>query len=134
MATMTAAQRRALAKVQYDAFMAACPTRQLLATVSDKWAGLLLVALADGPVRYNQLAARVAGISQKMLTQTLRTLERDGLVARSVTPQVPIRVDYELTALGRTLMPVMLAVKQWAETHMDQVQQARERYDKPVAG
>ena len=134
MATMTAAQRRALAKVQYDAFMAACPTRQLLATVSDKWAGLLLVALADGPVRYNQLAARVAGISQKMLTQTLRTLERDGLVARSVTPQVPIRVDYELTALGRTLMPVMLAVKQWAETQMDQVQQARERYDKPVAG
>lgn len=129
MATMTAAQRRARAKVQYDAFVATCPTRQLLATISDKWTGLLLVALADGPVRYNQLAARVAGISQKMLTQTLRTLEREGLVSRTVTVQVPVRVDYELTDLGRSLMPVMLAVKQWAEEHMEQVHEARGRYD-----
>lgn len=134
MPTMTAAQRRARAKVQYDAFLAACPTRQLFATISDKWAGLLLVALADGPVRYNQLGATVAGISQKMLTQTLRTLERDGLVTRTVTPQVPVRVDYELTELGRTLMPVMLAVKQWAELHMDQVRESRERYDEGTAG
>ena len=126
---MTAAQRRSQAKAEYNAFVAACPTRQLFGTISDKWAGLVLVALADGPTRYNRLAATVAGISQKMLTQTLRTLERDGLVRRTVTPQVPVRVDYELTELGRTLMPVMQAVKLWAEAHMDQVHEARERYD-----
>lgn len=129
MATMTAAQRRARAKAEYDVFLATCPTRQLFATIGDKWAGLLLLALADGPVRYNGLAARLAGISQKMLTQTLRTLERDGLVSRTVTPQVPVRVDYELTDLGRTLVPVVLAVKEWAEGHMDSVHAARAEYD-----
>ena len=129
MATRTAAQRRAQAKREYDAFIAECPTRAMLATLSDKWMGLVLSALADGPRRHSELARRIAGVSQKMLTQTLRTLERDGLVTRTVTPTVPVRVDYELTALGRTLLPVMLAIKQWAENHMDDVSAARERYD-----
>src|SRR4051794_29136110 len=104
--TKTAERRRAEAKVAYDAFLATCPTQQVLATVGDKWSALLVNALADGPRRHGELRTTVAGVSQKMLTQTLRTLERDGLVSRTVTPSVPVRVDYELTPLGRTLLPV----------------------------
>ncbi len=127
MATKTAARRRAEAKAGYDAFLSACPTRQLLDTLSSKWVSLILTALADGPRRYSELAARVAGVSQKMLTQTLRTLERDGLITRAVTPQVPIRVDYALTELGESLLPVMTAIKHWAEVHMEDVLAARSR-------
>lgn len=129
MATRTAAQRREEARVAYDAYVATCPTRQLLDRISDKWVSLLLNALADGPRRYSDLSRTVAGVSQKMLTQTLRTLERDGLVSRAVTPSVPMRVDYALTALGESLLPVMRAVKDWAETHIEQVTAAREAYD-----
>jgi len=126
---MTAAQRRDEAREAYNAYLAACPTRQLLDALSDKWVTLVLTALADGPQRYSQLARTIAGVSQKMLTQTLRTLERDGMVVRTVTPSVPVRVDYELTALGRDLLPVLRAIKQWAETHMDDVVSARATYD-----
>lgn len=129
MATRTAEQRRAESVRVFNAFMAGCPTRQVMATVGDKWAGLLINALADGPRRHGQLAATIAGASQKMLTQTLRTLERDGLVTRTVTPTVPVRVDYELTDLGRTLVPVLAALKQWSETHFEQIEAARTRYD-----
>lgn len=129
MTTTTAEQRRRQAKQVYDAFMAECPTRQLLETLSDKWMGLVLCALGEGPKRHGELARRIAGVSQKMLTQTLRTLERDGLVTRTVTPTVPVRVDYELTSLGRNLRPVMVAVKRWAETHMDEVNAARREYN-----
>jgi DNA-binding HxlR family transcriptional regulator len=97
--------------------------------VSDKWVGLVFCALGDGSKRHSELARRIAGVSQKMLTQTLRTLERDGLVTRTVTPSVPVRVDYELTQLGRTLLPVMLGIKDWAEAHMDEVNAARHAYD-----
>src|SRR3712207_3499166 len=114
MATKSAAERRAEARLAYDAFLAACPTRKLLDRISDKWVSLVLVALADGPRRYNDLTRRIAGVSQKMLTQTVRTLERDGLVSRTVTAAVPVRVDYDLTDLGRTLLPVMRAIKTWA--------------------
>ncbi|BCB74309.1 helix-turn-helix domain-containing protein [Phytohabitans flavus] len=129
MATATAAQRRKQAKEAYDAFLAECPTRQLLETLSDKWMGLVLASLGHGPMRHSELARKIAGVSQKMLTQTLRTLERDGLVARTVTPTVPVRVDYELTPLGRDLAPVMVAIKTWAEAHMDEVRAARTAYD-----
>ncbi len=129
MATRTAAQRRDEARQSYDAFMAECPTRQLLDRISDKWVGLVLSALTDGPLRYGQISSIVAGVSPKMLTQTLRSLERDGLVERRVTAEVPVRVDYELTALGRSLRPVMLAIKTWAEAHMDDVAAARADYD-----
>jgi DNA-binding HxlR family transcriptional regulator len=128
-ATATATQRREQAKKDYDAFMAECPTRQLMGSVSDKWVGLVFCALGDGSKRHSELARRIAGVSQKMLTQTLRTLERDGLVTRTVTPSVPVRVDYELTQLGRTLLPVMLGIKDWAEAHMDEVNAARHAYD-----
>lgn len=130
MPTMTAAQKRANAKVEYDAFLAGCPSRQLLDRISDKWVALVLAALAaEGPMRYSRLSRRLAGISQKMLTQTLRSLERDGLVTRTVTPTVPITVEYDLTPLGASLQQVMLELKNWAETHMDQVLAHREEYD-----
>ncbi|GLY89621.1 winged helix-turn-helix transcriptional regulator [Actinoallomurus iriomotensis] len=132
MATRTAAQRRQDARVAYDAYLATCPARTLLDRISDKWVSLLLNALAGGPQRYSDLSRTVAGVSQKMLTQTLRSLERDGLVSRTVTPSVPVRVDYELTPLGVSLLPVMRAIKDWAETHIEEVAAAQEAYDAQV--
>ncbi|MFB7371758.1 winged helix-turn-helix transcriptional regulator [Streptomyces sp. NPDC056222] len=129
MATRTAAQQREEARRAYDAYLAECPARQLLDRIADKWVTLLLSALADGPRRYSDLGRTIAGVSQKMLTQTLRALERDGLVARSVTPSVPVRVDYELTALGVSLLPVVRAVKDWADGHIEEVLASREIYD-----
>lgn len=129
MPTRTAAQRRAEARIAYDAFIAECPTRHLLDRIADKWVSLALAALADGPMRYGELSRRLAGVSQKMLTQTLRHLERDGLVTRTVTPSVPVRVDYALTPLGESLAGLMRLVKDWAESHMDEVLTARAVYD-----
>ncbi|WP_062204259.1 helix-turn-helix domain-containing protein [Streptomyces sp. NBRC 109706] len=143
MATTTAAQQRALAKQEYNAFLAGCPSRQLLDRISDKWVALVLAALgSDGPhrrgecagepraMRYSELSRRLVGVSQKMLTQTLRALERDGLLTRTVTPTVPVTVTYELTDLGLSLHEVVRNVKCWAETHMDEVHLHREAYDK----
>jgi DNA-binding HxlR family transcriptional regulator len=129
MPTLTAAQRREAARAEYNAFLATCPSRQVLDRISDKWVTLILVALDGGAHRYSDLNRVIAGVSQKMLTQTLRTLERDGLLTRTVTASVPVRVDYELTPLGRELTPVMAAIKSWAETHMDRVFRARARFD-----
>lgn len=100
MATTTAAQRRAQARIEYDAFIRSCPTNQLLDRISDKWVSLVVSALAqadEASMRYSDLGRKLAGISPKMLTQTLRSLERDGILVRTVTPSVPVRVDYELT-------------------------------------
>jgi DNA-binding HxlR family transcriptional regulator len=142
MPTRTAAQKRAQAQADYDAFLAGCPSRQLLDRISDKWVTLILAALgSDGPrpkaervgepraMRYSELSRRLAGVSQKMLTQTLRSLERDGLITRTVTATVPITVTYELTDLGLSLHHVMRGIKAWAEAHMDEVHTNRERYD-----
>ncbi|MFF0204201.1 winged helix-turn-helix transcriptional regulator [Streptomyces sp. NPDC005017] len=129
MATQTAAQRREQARAEYDAFIKACPTNQLLDRISDKWVSLVVSALAAHPMRYSDLSRKIAGVSPKMLTQTLRTLERDGIVTRTVTPSVPVRVDYELTTLGSSLALLLTAVKDWAETNFDEVHKARERYD-----
>ncbi|HEY4456190.1 MAG TPA: helix-turn-helix domain-containing protein [Pseudonocardiaceae bacterium] len=129
MPTSTAAQRREQAKVAYDAYLANCPARRVLDRVSDKWVTLLLNALADGPRRYAELGRIVAGVSEKMLTQTLRGLERDGLVTRTVTPSVPVRVDYALTDLGTSLLPVTRSLKAWAEAHIAEIDAARSTYD-----
>src|SRR6266508_431798 len=129
MATATAAQRRRQAREEYDAFLAACPSRQLLDRLTDKWVTLILNALAEGEQRYSESARTIAGVSQKMLTQTLRNLERDGILIRSITPAVPVRVSYRLTPLGESLLPVVRAIKQWAEQNMGAVQDARRRYD-----
>src|SRR5580693_5043138 len=138
MATMTAAQKRAQTKADYDAFLAGCPSRQLLDRISDKWVALVLAALGgDGgeprPMRYSELSRRLAGVSQKMLTQTLRSLERDGLLTRTVTPTVPVTVTYELTGLGLSLHQVIRGIKAWAEANMDEVLANREDYDTRVA-
>ncbi|MER5751378.1 helix-turn-helix domain-containing protein [Streptomyces sp. NPDC002088] len=129
MATTTAAQRREQARIEYDAFLRGCPTNQLLDRISDKWVSLVVSALATGPMRYSDLGRKLAGVSPKMLTQTLRSLERDGILTRTVTPSVPVRVDYELTPLGSNLACLLTVVKDWAETHFDEVHAARERYD-----
>ncbi|GAB3420751.1 winged helix-turn-helix transcriptional regulator [Flindersiella endophytica] len=145
MPTQTKAQERAEAKVEYNAFFAGCPSRQLLDRISDKWVALILAALGSGgpyptsdcagdprPMRYSELSRRLAGVSQKMLTQTLRSLERDGLLTRTVTPTVPVTVTYELTELGLSLHEVMRGIKQWAEAHMDVVLANRDEYDARV--
>jgi DNA-binding HxlR family transcriptional regulator len=129
MPTMTAAERREAERVEYNAFIAECPTRHLVDTLGDKWVTLVLCALASGPKRYTEIARQIAGVSQKMLTQTLRTLERDGMLARQVTASVPVRVDYSLTPLGESLMVVVAQIKAWAEANMDSVRDAREAYD-----
>jgi DNA-binding HxlR family transcriptional regulator len=127
--TMTAAQSRAQAKQEYDAYLAACPSRRLLDRLSDKWITLVLSALGEQDMRYSELSRRIAGVSQKMLTQTLRQLERDGLVTRTVTPSVPVQVDYAITGLGRSLLTVVHGIKEWAEEHMDEVERRRAAFD-----
>lgn len=137
MPTMTAAQQRVEAKQRYDAFLAACPSRQLLDRLSDKWVTLVVSALGSGPqctdepaaMRFSELARTLAGVSQKMLTQTLRALERDGLVTRTVTPTVPVTVHYELTGLGLSLHDLVRGIKDWAQEHMDDVAAARLEHD-----
>lgn len=134
MATTNAARKRAQAKVEYNAFFAACPSRQLLDRISDKWVVLILCALGgvDGPpkaMRYSELARLLAGVSQKMLTQTLRSLERDGLLTRTVTPTVPVTVTYELTDLGLSLHGLTRGIRAWAQDNMDEVLVHRENYD-----
>jgi DNA-binding HxlR family transcriptional regulator len=126
---MTAAQRRAADKAEYDVFLAECPSRQLLERMSDKWVTLVLCALEDQPQRYSQLARTIAGVSQKMLTQTLRSLERDGMLTRTVTATVPVTVTYELTELGRSLLVIFAGLKDWAESNMGAVLEARASYD-----
>lgn len=128
MTTMTAAARREALRHQYNANLAGCPGHEVLAMLSDKWVTLVLSALADGPLRHAELARTVAGATQKMLTQTLRRLERDGLVDRSVTAGVPPRVDYSLTPLGASLVPIQRAIKTWAETHVEEIHRARARF------
>ena len=130
MPTMTAAERRAKRREEYNAYLATCPARQVLDSLSDKWVTLVLNALSDGPKRYSDLGRIVSGVSQKMLTQTLRGLERDGLVTRTVTPSVPVRVDYELTALGESVLPVVAAIKAWAESHIDEIHAAQRSYSR----
>jgi DNA-binding HxlR family transcriptional regulator len=129
MPTMTAQQRRDQAKLEFDAYLASCPSRQLLDRIADKWVALVVKSLSDGPKRYSEISHQLVGVSQKMLTQTLRSLERDGMLTRSVTPAVPVRVDYELTPLGQSLSGILGQLKSWAEQHMPEVDQARAAYD-----
>lgn len=112
-----------------NSYTADCPTRMVLDRIADKWAVLVLGLLMDGPVRFNSLRRVVEGISQKMLSQTLKSLERDGLVSRKAIATVPVTVEYAITPLGRTLAAPMDALRIWAETHMDEVIANQQRYD-----
>ena len=106
-----------------------CPVRDVLNRVGDKWSILVVAVLRDGAMRFNELRRSVEGISQRMLTRTLRSLERDGLVARTVTPTTPPRVDYRLTRSGRTLLDPITALAEWAEKNRAAIQGSRTRFD-----
>ncbi len=116
-----------------DVFAAQCPTRSLLDRLADKWSVMVLSTLDDGPMRFNALRRRIEGVSQKMLSQTVRQLERDGLVSRLVEPTVPVSVTYALTPLGRTLVVAIQPIIDWAETRMGSVAAAQAEYDARAA-
>ncbi|HTO68123.1 MAG TPA: helix-turn-helix domain-containing protein [Bradyrhizobium sp.] len=101
----------------------------ILSMVGDKWSVFVIMMLHDGPKRFNELKRMIGGISQRMLTLTLRGLERDGLVTRTVFPTIPPRVDYELTDLGRGLARPVMALGEWAKTHRGEIEGARTRFD-----
>jgi DNA-binding HxlR family transcriptional regulator len=111
-----------------------CESRQTLDRVADKWSALVVYALVRGPRRHGQLKREIDGISQKMLTQTLRSMERDGLVTRRVVDRVPPHVEYELTPLGTTLTEPLVAICRWSMDHLPDVQRAQAAYDaRPAA-
>ena len=115
-----------------DAFARECASRVVLDRIGDRWTVLIVGALSEGPVRFSQLRSRIEGITPKVLTQTLRALERDGLVTRTVFAEVPPRVEYELTDLGRDLRAPIDAIRIWAEEHAARIVENRARHD--VAG
>lgn len=112
-----------------DAFDPECPTRVVLDRIGDKWTVLVIGSLVDGPLRFSALRARIGGVAPKVLTQTLRAMERDGLLTRTVHAQVPPRVDYELTPLGTSLTGPIATLTEWAETHLVGILAARDDYD-----
>ncbi|MFI0354081.1 winged helix-turn-helix transcriptional regulator [Actinomadura sp. 9N407] len=111
-------------------YRADCPTRRILDRIGDRWTVLIVGALWDGSVRFSELRRRVEGVSQKMLTQTLRALERDGLVSRTVHPEVPVRVEYALTEAGRTLREPLRALEEWSIAYLSDVSASQEAYDR----
>ena len=106
---------------------------EILGRVADKWTLLVIEELAEGELRFTQLRDRISGVSQKMLTKTLRQLERDGLVTRRVYPVIPPRVDYRLTTMGEALGEAVCDIWKWVETHVKEVQKARRSYDQKSA-
>lgn len=143
--TRTAAQEREQLRIEYNAFLEGCPSRLLLDRIANKWVTLVLCGLAGDsaagadapigeprPLRFSELSRLLAGVSQKMLTQTLRGLEADGLVTRTVVATVPVTVSYELTDLGLSLHRTIRPLRVWAQAHMDEV--AAHRSTGPSAG
>jgi DNA-binding HxlR family transcriptional regulator len=116
-----------------NAFDPDCPTRVLLDRIGDKWTVLVVSALADSTLRFSELRAQVGGVAPKVLTQTLRALDRDGILRRKVYAEVPPRVEYTLTRLGRSLADPIAVIQDWAEGHVASVLTAREHYDNGVA-
>ncbi|WP_280415202.1 winged helix-turn-helix transcriptional regulator [Nocardia carnea] len=113
-----------------DAFNSDCPAREVLDHITSRWGVLILAALGSGPLRFSELAAMIGGISEKMLSQTLRTLVRDGLVGRTVEPSTPPRVSYELTTLGKGLAGSLGQLLDWIRSHATEVVDAQERHDR----
>lgn len=111
-------------------YRADCPTRRILDRIGDRWTVLIVGALGDGPARFSELRRRIEGVSQKMLTQTLRGLERDGLVTRTVFPEVPVRVEYALTEAGRSLQAPLRALEEWSIEHLSDVSASQQAFDR----
>lgn len=112
-----------------DLFDPDCPTRLVLSRIGDKWTSLVVLLLSDGTLRFSELRTRVGRVAPKVLTQTLRRMERDGLLVRKVFAEVPPRVEYNLTDLGRSLAGPISAVTDWAETHVEQITAAQTAFD-----
>jgi DNA-binding HxlR family transcriptional regulator len=112
-----------------NVYSAECPTRRILDRVGDKWAVLILLLLRDEPLRFNRLRRAIEGISQKMLSQVLKSLERDGLVKRRAIATVPVTVEYSITPLGKTLARAVDPLRDWAERNLKEVLAAQRRYD-----
>ena len=112
-----------------NVYLRGCASRTVLDVIANKWTNLVVCALRDGPLRFGQLRRHLEGITQKMLTQTLRALERDGLVTRTLYPTIPPRVDYELTDLGRDAAGLFDGLIAWAEQHVAEITAARDHYD-----
>lgn len=124
------ASRSSANQLPADVLNQNCPSRAILRHLTDRWTPLIVAVLADGePVRFKDLNSTIQGISPKVLTETLRSMERDGLLTRHITASVPPRVDYQLTDLGLTTVEPLEAVRIWAETHLDEVLANRERFD-----
>ena len=113
-----------------DPYQQGCPTRRILDRIGDRWTVLVVGALGDGTSRFSELKRRIEGISQKMLTQTLREMERDGLVVRTMHAQVPVRVDYRLTDAGLSLRAPLKALEEWSIEHLGSVLTAQQSYDR----
>jgi DNA-binding HxlR family transcriptional regulator len=109
------------------------PATEILQRIGDKWSVLVVIQLANGPKRFSELKREIAGISQRMLTLTVRGLERDGLVSRTVTPSIPPRVDYELTKLGHSLKEPIWQLGQWATVNIGAIEKARAVFDRAQA-
>ena len=113
----------------WNVMLATCPSRTSLAKIANKWTAMIVIALSDGPLRFGAIRERVQGISGKVLSETLRDLERDGVLTRTAYDEMPLRVEYELTPLGQTLREPLTALGMWAEHHIEQVLDARDAYD-----
>lgn len=111
-----------------NVFSAKCGSQQVLERIADRWTALVIYALSKNTMRHSELQRTIGGVSQKMLTQTLRSLERDGLVTRKVYPVVPPKVEYSLTPLGRSLIEPLRAICKWAEQHLAELQSNRARH------
>jgi DNA-binding HxlR family transcriptional regulator len=112
-----------------DVYKSICPSRQVLKRIGDKWTVLIMGILERGTIRFGTLRREIEGISQKMLTQTLRNLERDGLIKREVFAEVPVRVEYSLTELGKSLLPVLKPLIKWSEEHLKEIEAVQSQFD-----
>jgi DNA-binding HxlR family transcriptional regulator len=121
-----------MANPPWDVMVATCPSRTSLAKIANKWTAMIVIALRDGPLRFGALREAVDGISGKVLTETLRDLERDGVLSRTMYNEMPPRVEYELTPLGQTLREPLTALGRWAEANIEEVLRAREDFDQRI--
>ena len=115
--------------MEWNPYAGACPTRFVLDRIADKWTVLLLGILASGPMRFNAILRELDGLSQKMLSQVLKSLERDGLVTRTAYPTVPVSVEYAITPLGQTLTATLEKLRMWAVDNIETVLNAQREYD-----
>jgi DNA-binding HxlR family transcriptional regulator len=113
----------------WNVMLATCPSRTSLARIANKWTAMIVIALSDGPARFGEIRTAVDGISAKVLTSTLRDLERDGVIVRTAYDEMPPRVEYELTPLGVTLREPLTALGVWAQEHIAEVLDARDEFD-----